>query len=75
MSDLVLASGSPRRVDLLSRLGWPFAVQVSGVGEEVEDESDPAAMVIHLAERKARAVAGQLHAGLVIGADTTVVSD
>ncbi len=75
MTELILASGSPRRVELLSRLGLPFTVKVSGVGEEVEDESDAAAMVIHLAERKARAVAGHLQRGLVIGADTTVFID
>jgi len=75
VNELILASGSPRRVELMSRLGLHFNVQVSGVGEEVEDESDPAAMVIHLAERKARVVADPLHSGIVIGADTTVVID
>lgn len=72
---IFLASGSPRRRELLASLGLPFTVITSGVGEEVDDESDPAAMVIHLAERKAREVATTLESGLVIGADTTVVID
>jgi len=72
---LILASGSPRRFELLSSLGLPFTIVTSGVDESVEDESDPAAMVVHLAERKAAAVAKMLGEGLVIGADTTVVLD
>ena len=70
---LILASGSPRRFELLSTLGLPFTVVTSGVDETVEDESDPAAMVVHLAERKAAVVARTQGEGLVIGADTTVV--
>lgn len=72
---LVLASGSPRRLDLLSTLGFPFNVVTSGVNESVEDDSDPGAMVVDLAARKAGAVAATLTEGLVIGADTTVVLD
>ncbi len=72
---VILASASPRRRELLSRLGVPFSVMVSGVDEDVEDESRPGEMVIHLAERKARSVADTLTEGLVIGAGTTVVID
>jgi septum formation protein len=72
---LILASGSPRRFELLLTLGLPFTVVTSGVDEMVDDESDPAAMVVHLAERKAAAIAKTLDEGLVIGADTTVVLD
>lgn len=79
MSDLtpalILASGSPRRVELLSSFDLPFAVRTSGVPEDVDDESDVGAMTIHLAERKASAVAAGLDSGLVIGADTTVALD
>jgi septum formation protein len=73
--ELILASGSPRRLDLLSTLEIPFRVVTSGVDEDVEDESRPGEMVVQLAERKARAVAATLPAGLVIGADTTVALD
>jgi septum formation protein len=70
---IVLASGSPRRRELLAALDLPFTVITSGVDEEIDGEPDPGEMVIHLAERKARAVAATLTKGLVIGADTTVV--
>jgi septum formation protein len=74
-ASLILASGSPRRFELLSTLGLPFTVVTSGVDETVDDESNPAAIVVHLAERKAAAVAKTLDERLVIGADTTVVLD
>lgn len=72
---LVLASGSPRRLELLGRLGVPFEVMVSGADETLESSHDPAEQAIELAERKARAVASTLSEGLVLGADTIVVLD
>lgn len=72
---LVLASGSPRRLELLSALGVDFSVLTSGVDEEFALGLEPEELVVQLAERKARAVAATLTAGLVIGADTTVVID
>jgi septum formation protein len=53
----------------------PFDVVVSGVDEDEFDEREPAGMVRELAIRKAEAVAAKVPAGLVIGADTTVVLD
>lgn len=75
LSPLILASGSPRRRELLASLKVPFTVVTSGVDEEIEDGSRPDDMVIRLAERKASAVAAMLDRGVVIGADTTVVLD
>jgi septum formation protein len=72
---IVLASGSPRRFDLLSSLGVAFTVATSGVDEAFAPGIAPEELVAHLAERKARAVAETLPAGLVIGADTTVAID
>lgn len=79
---LVLASGSPRRRDLLERLGLRFEVMVSDVDESI-DSSDPAFVVEDLAEAKARAVGVQAAIArsvdssplLVLGADTIVVLD
>jgi septum formation protein len=71
----ILASGSPRRRELLSSLGLPFTVVTSGVDEGIDGDSLPSEMVVHLAERKARAVVETVTAGLVIGADTTVALD
>lgn len=68
---LVLASGSPRRKELLAELGRPFQIVVSDVDEDIR-EKDPKRLVAVLAERKARAVAAKRPDAVVIGADTTV---
>src|SRR5215470_11109691 len=70
---LVLASGSPRRAEILERAGWPHEIIVAGIDETVLDNEDPAAYVERLARSKAKAVANRLQEGLVLGADTTVV--
>jgi septum formation protein len=67
---LILASGSPRRKELLARLGLPFTVALSGVAEDCADGLSPLEMVQALACAKAKAVAETLQEGLVIGADT-----
>jgi septum formation protein len=72
---LILASGSPRRVALLAELGVPFRTVVSDARETVDPRLDPEAQAVKIAERKARAVASQLEAGIVLGADTIVVLD
>lgn len=72
---LILASGSPRRRDLLGELGVPFQVVVSDAPEDLDPALDPEAQAIALAARKARAVAATLDAGLVLGADTIVLLD
>lgn len=70
---LVLASGSPRRTEILERAGWPHEVIVAGVDESVVAHEPPADYVQRLARSKAEAVALRLEEGLVLGADTTVV--
>lgn len=72
---LILASGSPRRTEILERAGWPHEVMVAGIDESVRPQEDPATYVQRLARSKAEAVAQRLEAGLVLGADTTVVID
>jgi septum formation protein len=72
---LILASASPRRFELLQRLGLSFTVSVSGVDESVAEGTAPAEMVKGLAVLKARAVAAGLADAVVIGAETTVVID
>ncbi len=71
--EIVLASGSPRRRELLSRFGFPFRVQTSDVDEAVSLSLSPDQVVEELALRKAKAVATQCENTLVIGADTVVV--
>lgn len=70
---LVLASGSPRRSEILERAGWPHEIIVAGIDETVLPNEEAAAYVQRLARSKAEAVARRLEQGLVLGADTTVV--
>ena len=67
---VTLASGSPQRSELLSKLGISFDVEVPGV-EELRG-GDPEVEVVENARRKARAVGA---GGLVIACDTDVVLD
>jgi len=70
---LVLASGSPRRKQLLEMLGLPFRVVAPGVDETRESSEQPEAYVVRLAREKARVVAARERGELVLAADTTVV--
>jgi len=72
---LVLASGSPRRRELLAQLGLSFEVMVRPVDETAYRHPEPGERVRLLAGAKARAVAGELEAGVVLGADTLVAVD
>ena len=70
---LVLASGSPRRRELLTELGLEFVVRPSNAPEDPLDEEFPEDMVRRLSGDKAMTVAAPLSEGFVIGADSTVV--
>lgn len=74
----VLASGSPRRRELLTQLGLTFDVEVADIDETPQVAEDPVAYVKRLAEHKAAVVFAR-HANrqrlIVLGADTTVVCD
>jgi septum formation protein len=88
---LILASGSPRRRELLAQAGYTFEVEAADVDESVLPGERPDAYVKRLAEEKARAVLarypthddeavmnrapGSVAALVVLGADTTVVCD
>ena len=70
---LVLASGSPRRAEILERAGWPHEIIVAGIDETLLPDEEAASYVQRLARSKAEKVASGLDGGLVLGADTTVV--
>lgn len=72
---LILASSSPRRRELLSRLGHPFAVVEARVVEDEDPHLDPRVMVSRNAARKADWVAARNPDAWVLGADTTVFID
>lgn len=74
---LILASGSPRRRDILQQLRVPFTVQASDVDETPEPDWTPLQVATSLAAKKADYVTEHT-AGprdLVLGADTIVVID
>ena len=67
---LILASGSPRRRELLATLGHHFAVMVPEIDETPLPDEAPRAFAERMAEEKAAAVDGD---GIVVAADTIVV--
>ncbi|MEI6101130.1 MAG: Maf family protein [Eubacteriales bacterium] len=71
MKRIVLASQSPRRIELLSRLVEPFDVDESWADEQ-SDETNPEKLAALLAERKAMDVFERNRDAVVIGADTVV---
>jgi septum formation protein len=72
---LVLASGSPRRKELLAQLGVVYEVIVSDVDEELRDQLDPSETVLLLARQKVDAIVKQEPDAFVLGADTEVFLD
>lgn len=74
-SPIILASASPRRLELLSQAGVAFSVKVPGIDETPELGESPQAMVERLARLKATTIAVMEPQAYVIGADTTVFID
>lgn len=74
MRELILASASPRRSEILTQVEIPFSVVVSHVEEKIPDAS-PVEIVQELARQKAEAVAAEYPEAIVLGADTIVVND
>jgi len=70
---LILASGSPRRSDILASVGWDFVRHPADIDESEKPGEAPENYVVRLAREKAEAVASQYRKGTVLGADTTVV--
>jgi septum formation protein len=71
----ILASASPRRNEILKRLGLQFKVDPSGIPEPEQSKREAASRyAIRVACLKAAEIAGRYKSGLVIGVDTIVVS-
>ncbi len=78
MKPLYLASGSPRRRELLTQIGVPFTAIGAEIDETPWTTKPPSAYVERLARGKAEAGRQALDAGVdgcVLGADTAVVLD
>lgn len=73
MVRLILASSSPFRRELLSRLMIPFEVVVPDVDETPRPQESPQALVERLAILKAQTVASKHRGALVIGSDQVAV--
>ena len=72
-SDLVLASASPRRAELMAGMGLDFRVSPAGINEDPLSGEPAEELVQRLAWAKAWSVANGLSQGLVVGADSLVV--
>ena len=72
---LILASGSPRRAEIMRSVGWKFTKDVPDVDESILDGESPEDYVVRLARVKAGVVAVRHQNETVLGADTTVVLD
>ena len=76
-AEVILASASPRRRELLSGLGLQFRIAPSNIPEDQRPDETPEQMVRRLSREKALAVAQHENAGagFYIAADSTVVLD
>ena len=72
---LILASGSPRRSEILTSVGWEFEKHVPDIDETELPDETPETYVRRLAKKKAEEIAESFPGRLVLGADTTVVLD
>ncbi|HSA97102.1 MAG TPA: 23S rRNA (uracil(1939)-C(5))-methyltransferase RlmD [Acidobacteriota bacterium] len=70
--EIVLASASPRRRELMARVAPEFRVFATDVNESAITEKDPLAFAIAAAVLKAKAAAERFPDAVVIGADTVV---
>ena len=73
MKGIVLASGSPRRRELLGLLGLPFEVVVSRVKEDAAKDEDVRKTAMRLARMKAEAAAHVRQGEVIVASDTLVV--
>lgn len=75
MAEVILASASPRRRELLTLAGVDFTVKVADIDEIIPENASPDEVVMSLARQKAQAVAKENADSVVIGSDTVVALD
>ena len=73
--ELILASASPRRRELLAQLAIPFTVIPANIDESAWPNEVPRAYTMRVAHAKAQHVAQQFPTAVVLGADSVVVLD
>lgn len=74
MEKIILASGSPRRKELLLQIGMEFEIE-KAKGEEIITSQDPSEAVKELSAQKAQEVAKRSDGTVIIGADTVVAAE
>ena len=74
-NNVILASKSPRRRDLLKQIGISFSIEISGIDESIPLDLPPILMAEYLSKEKAKKISIKFPKQLVIGADTIVVLD
>ena len=74
MEKIILASGSPRRKELLLQIGMEFEIK-KAKGEEIITSQDPSEAVKELSAQKALEVAKRSDGTVIIGADTVVAAE
>ncbi len=72
---IILASGSPRRKELLQHLGYEFSILVTNVEEARQADESAYDYVARLSQDKAQAALSQSPNSIVVGSDTIVVCD
>lgn len=72
MAQIILASGSPRRKELLQILGLKFSVVESNYKEDLKQNLKPRALAIFLSQAKAKVAAIQYQNAIIIAADTLI---
>jgi septum formation protein len=75
MRQIILASASPRRKELLELMGLTFTIVMSDFDEWLDDTLDTSNVAMALGLGKARTVAAQYPDAIVIGSDTIVTVD
>ncbi|MGP8080655.1 MAG: Maf family protein [Dehalococcoidales bacterium] len=70
MKKLILASASPRRKELLRKLGLKFEVDASDCAEEIDPALEPEELVRRISVVKAKSVASRHKNAVIIAADT-----
>lgn len=73
MTQLILASSSPHRADLLKRLGIPFVQESPDIDESPLENEPPAALAARLAVEKAQVIGARHPECCVIGSDQVAV--
>jgi MAF protein len=74
LKQIILASNSPRRRELLSLSGWSYSVSPANIDETPREGEKPVTYVLRLAAEKAAACQTDLP-GLILAADTIVVEN